>query len=260
MKALLTFSGVGFSYREHTILSDLTVSVESAACIALVGPNGAGKTTLFRLAVGTLRPYAGEIRLNGQPLASLSRRDIARSIALVPQDVEVPFPFTVEQFVEQGRTPYLGMFGSLNTGDREAVERAFHLTDTGHLRSRVFNQLSGGERQRVKVALGLAQNPRLLLLDEPTQHLDIGRQLEMIALIRRLSREGIAIVASMHDLSLIEGTFSRVWLLASGQAMQEGEPREMLQPQLLEQVFDCPSSAAPFLRAPRFIRKEAILS
>jgi iron complex transport system ATP-binding protein len=259
MNALLTFSGVGFRYGEHAILGDLTATVPHGACIALVGPNGAGKTTLFRLAAGTLRPDAGEIHLHGRPLASLSRRTIARSIALVPQDVEVPFPFTVEQFVQQGRTPYLRMFGGLNREDWDAVERAFELTNTAHLRSRVVNQLSGGERQRVKVALGLAQNPQLLLLDEPTQHLDIGRQFEMIAIIRRLAGEGISIVASMHDLALIEGTFSSIWLLAPGQRIHEGKPGEMLQPQLLEKVFDyTPHSAA--LRSERDItRKEAIL-
>ena len=260
MNALLTFSGVGFRYGERVILSDLSARVSRGACIALIGPNGAGKTTLFRLVAGTLRAHCGKILLHDQPIESLSRRAIARIIALVPQDVELPFPFTVEQFVQQGRTPYLRLFGGLNREDWNAVERAFELTDTAHLRNRVFNQLSGGERQRVKVALGLAQNPQLLLLDEPTQHLDIGRQLEMIAVIRRLAGEGIAIVASMHDLALVEGTFSRVWLLAPGQPMQQGAPSEMLRSQLLEQVFDCPAQTAGLLHEQALARKETISS
>lgn len=258
MKELLTFERVGFRYGEHRILSDFTSSISADACIALVGPNGAGKTTLLRLAAGTLRAGSGEIYLHGQPLSALNRRTIARSVALVPQDVEVPFPFTVEQFVRQGRTPYLGLFGGLNTVDREAIERALELTDTLHLRTRVFNQLSGGERQRVKIALGLAQNPQLLLLDEPTQHLDIGRQLEMIDLIRHLAAQGIAVIAAMHDLALIEGAFSSVWLLAPGHPVRHGEPRRMLRPELLEEVFNCPPRALVLLRETFPARKEAL--
>jgi iron complex transport system ATP-binding protein len=240
VSSLLTFSDVGFSYGHRPVFAGLTASLGSDACIALVGPNGAGKTTLLRLAAGALRPHDGEVRLDGRPLSSLTERAIARSIALVPQDVELPFPFTVEQFIEQGRTPFRKMFGGMRAEDREAVERAMTLTDTYSLRSRVFNELSGGERQRVKIALGLAQQPRLLLLDEPTQHLDIGRQLEMVELIHSLRRQGIAIVASMHDLLLIEGTFSSVWLMSPDQPLRQGAPEEMMRPDLLEEAFRFP--------------------
>jgi iron complex transport system ATP-binding protein len=260
MNALLSFAGVSFGYGDRTILRDLNAKVPHGGCIALIGPNGVGKTTLFRLATGTLRSHCGDIHLDGQPIESLSRRTIARSIALVPQEVEVPFPFTVEQFVQQGRTPHLRIFSGLSQEDWDAVERALELTDTTHLRSRIFNQLSGGERQSVKVALGLAQNPQLLLLDEPTQHLDIGRQFEMIAIVRRLSSEGIAIVASMHDLALIEGTFSRVWLLTQGDRMEQGEPREMLQPRRLEKAFAFALQNAEVPWEQVFPRKEAIPS
>jgi iron complex transport system ATP-binding protein len=178
--------------------------------------------------------------LQGQSLDRLKQSTVARSVALVPQDVEVPFPFTVEQFIEQGRTPYLRLFGGLQAADRRAIEEAMDLTDTRSLRSRVFNQLSGGERQRVKIALGLAQQPKLLLLDEPMQHLDIGRQFEMVDLIRALSRRGIAILASMHDLALIEAAFSSVWLLSPQETMRKGMPEEILHPDLLQRAFQCP--------------------
>lgn len=258
MKDLLTFHGVTFGYGESTILRNLTATIPANACIALAGPNGAGKTTLLRLAAATLRPQSGQVRLNGQCLLSLNPRTIAQSVAMVPQHADVPFPFTVEQFVRQGRTPYLGWLGSFHQRDHDAVDRALDLTDTQHLRARIFNQLSGGERQRVKIALGLAQNPRLLLLDEPTQHLDIGRQLEVIHLIRQLYAQGIAIVAAMHDLGLIERTFSSVWLLAPGQTLRHGEPCQMLRPQLLEEVFQCPALHPQFPTEPFPIAKEAV--
>jgi iron complex transport system ATP-binding protein len=239
MMPLLEFDRVGFGYGEGSLFNNLSARIFENDCVALVGRNGIGKTTLLRLAAGIVVPNSGEVRLKHKTLRSLKRREIARSIAFVPQNVEIPFSFTVEQFVEQGRTPFLKMFGGLDAEDSDAMERAMALTDTLSLRSRAFNELSGGERQRVKIALGLAQQPQLLLLDEPMQHLDIGRQFEMIDLIGTLRDEGIAILASMHDLSLIEGVFPFVWLLSQDKAMQQGSPREMLQPNLLESSFHC---------------------
>ncbi len=240
MKPLIELVHVGFAYGDRNVLRDLDASVFENQCIAVVGPNGVGKTTLLRLAAGTLAPACGEVYLKCRDLRFLKQREIARSVAFVPQNVEVPFSFTVEQFVEQGRTPFLKMFGGLCPTDYEALRRAMELTDTWSLRSRVFNQLSGGERQRAKIALGLAQQPRLLLLDEPMQHLDIGRQFEMIDLIDSLRREGIAIVASMHDLALIEGTFSSVWLMSPDEPMRQGSPEEILRPEVLEAAFNTP--------------------
>jgi iron complex transport system ATP-binding protein len=240
MTPLIEFAHVRFHYEHRQIFDDLNARVLQNDCIALVGQNGVGKTTLLRLAAGTLEPCRGEVCLQRRPLRTMKQREIARTIAFVPQSVDVPFSLTVEQFIEQGRTPFLKTFGGLSAADREAVERAMDLTDTWGLRSRIFNQLSGGERQRVKIALALAQQPQVLLLDEPMQHLDIGRQFEMIDLIESLCNEGIAVLASMHDLSLIEGTFSSVWLLTPNAMMRQGSPAKMLQPDLLETAFNCP--------------------
>jgi iron complex transport system ATP-binding protein len=239
MMPLIEFAHVDFAYGDRKVFSDLDATIFENECIAVVGPNGAGKTTLLRLTAGTLTPACGEVELKGRGLRSLKQREIARAVAFVPQNVEVPFSFTAEQFVEQGRTPFLKLFAGLCVADYEAVRRAMELTDTWSLRSRVFNQLSGGERQRVKIALGLAQQPQLLLLDEPMQHLDFGRQFEMIDLIDSLRREGITIVASIHDLALIEGAFSSVWLLSPGEPMRQGSPEDMLRPEALEAAFNC---------------------
>lgn len=259
MTPLLEFVRTSFWYGDRLILKEISATVSNGECVALVGPNGIGKTTLLRLAAGTLSPAAGEVRLLGQPLKSLPQRLIARSIALVPQNVDVPFAFTVEQFIEQGRTPFLRMFGGLQAADRTAIEEAMDLTDTRSLRGRIFNQLSGGERQRVKIALGLAQQPQLLLLDEPTQHLDIGRQLEMADLIRSLSIRGIAILASMHDLTLIEGISSSVWLLSPEDGLRKGTPEEILQPEFLGRAFKCSSHHHSILEERIRGRRERVL-
>lgn len=247
MTPLLEFAQVSFAYGARSVFDEIDASISGNECVAVVGRNGAGKTTLLRLAAGILTPVSGEVRLKRRTLRSMKQRETARSVAFVPQHVEVPFSFTVEQFVEQGRTPFLKMFAGLSALDRDAIRRAMELTDTWSFRSRIFNQLSGGERQRVKIALGLAQQPQLLLLDEPMQNLDVGRQFEMIDLIRSLRREGIAILGSMHDLALIKGAFSSVWLLNPGEAMLQGSPEEMLRPEVLETAFDCPPRYRPML-------------
>jgi len=244
---LLQFVNVSFSYEHRSLLNDLSFSVEAGECGALIGPNGVGKTTLLRLAAGVLACSRGTISLAGCGLHTLSRGAVARRVALVPQRFEVPFDFTVEQIVEQGRTPYLGLFAGFKRRDRQAVERALELADVTSLRNRIFNELSGGERQRVKIALGLAQEPRLLLLDEPTQNLDLGRQLELLDSIRALNDEGVTILAAMHDLQLIPDTFSSVLLLEPDQEARKGSPQGILRPNILERAFDCPPRRHPKL-------------
>ena len=248
MTALLEVRGVGFGYGGREVTRDVSFSLPEGSCTALVGPNGVGKTTLLRLASGGLAPSVGEVLLDGVALHTMARKDVARRMALVPQRLEVPFRFTVEQIVEQGRTPYLGRLRGMMREDRMAVERAMEMTDTAGLRGRIFNELSGGERQRVKIALGLAQEPRLLLLDEPTQSLDIGRQVELIDLLHALRREGITILASIHDLHLVRGNFSRVLLLGPENRLIEGTADEVMTPEHLEWAFDCPPGRNPLLQ------------
>lgn len=259
MTPLLNFSEVSFSYQGRTIFSDMDFTLPRGECAALIGPNGIGKTTLLRLASGMLPCAAGRILLNQHELQNLRRNQVARLVAMVPQQVDVPFAFTVQQIVEQGRTPYLGLFGGMKSKDRDAVEHAIERADVGGFRHRIFNQLSGGERQRVKIALGLAQEPQLLLLDEPTQNLDIGRQLELLDLIRSLNADGVTILAAMHDLQLIEGTFSSVLLLSPNQPLMHGTPMDVLRPKILERAFNCPPQQQPMLIAQRMLRKDAVV-
>lgn len=247
MNSLLSFHEVSFGYYELAIIRSANFDLRSGTCTALIGPNGVGKSTLLRLAAGTLRAKSGTILLNGTSLGSLPLRNVARTVALVPQQLDVPFQFTVRQVVEQGRTPYLGLLRGPMKADRMAVDRALELADVTGLQQRVFNELSGGERQRVKIALGLAQQPKLLLLDEPTQNLDIGRQVELIDLLHFLGKEGITIFASIHDLQLLEGNFSSVLLLSPDMPLMEGTPSEILNPSILEKAFNCPPRRHPLL-------------
>jgi iron complex transport system ATP-binding protein len=247
MSCLLRLRGVHFDYQGHSVLRQATFDLEEGSCSALIGTNGVGKTTLLRIAAGVLRPASGDVILRGRPMCTISLKEIARTIALVPQQLELPFAFTVQQVVEQGRTPYIGMLRGPDRSDRLAVDRALDLADVSSMRHRIFNELSGGERQRVKIALGLAQEPRLLLLDEPTQNLDIGRQVELIDLLHFLRDEGITILASMHDLHLVDKNFSTVLLLSPEQPLASGSPEQMLEPSILEHAFQCPPDRHPLL-------------
>jgi ABC-type cobalamin/Fe3+-siderophores transport system ATPase subunit len=257
MNPILRFRDVTFGYGDRDVIQSASFDLEARSCTALIGPNGAGKTTMLRLAAGTLRSRLGSVILNDVPLHTLALKQVARTVALVPQQLDVPFQFTVREVVEQGRTPYLGFLRGPMSEDRMAVDRALELADVTGLQHRVFNELSGGERQRVKIALGLAQQPKLLLLDEPTQNLDIGRQVELIDLLHFLRSEGITIFASIHDLQLVEGNFSSVVVLSPHTPLMIGTPEEMLKPALLEKAFDCPPRRHPLLleRMQRFTRR-----
>ena len=247
MSSLLSFRDVSFGYGEADLLRSINFDLEAGSCTALIGPNGAGKTTILKLAAGTLHCRSGNVLLNGVPLRTQALRDVARTIALVPQQLEVPFQFTVREVVEQGRTPYLGFLRGPMSEDRVAVDRALELADVTGLQNRIFNELSGGERQRVKIALGLAQQPKLLLLDEPTQNLDIGRQIELIDLLHFLRSEGITIFASIHDLQLVQGNFTAALLMSPDMPLMAGTPEEVMKPAILEKAFNCPPRRHPLL-------------
>jgi ABC-type cobalamin/Fe3+-siderophores transport system ATPase subunit len=194
VRAVLALEHVSFGYhRGRCVLQDVSLQVAPGEVLALVGPNGVGKSTLLRLMAGLRRPWEGQLLLAGRDMALMSRREVARTVAVVPQEVHMPFPFTVRQVVELGRTPYVKPFAlGGDHRDRTAVERALALLGLEGMAHRPFVELSGGERRRVIIAMALAQEPQLLLLDEPTAHLDIGHQVEVMGLLSRLAHEGLA--------------------------------------------------------------------
>jgi iron complex transport system ATP-binding protein len=234
---VLEVRGVTFGYGRQPLFNDVHLQVRAGEMVGLLGPNGAGKTTLLRLLSGVLSPQQGQVLLEGRDLQQWGRRGAAQHIAVVPQELHVPFAFTVEHMVGLGRTPYISLLGSPKKHDLAIIQQAMSAAEVTPLAGRVFNELSGGERQRVLVAMALAQEPRLLLLDEPTSHLDIKYQIDILELIQRLNRElGVTVVASMHDLNLAARYFPRLVLFQHGIVADAG-PTEVLEPRLLRRVY-----------------------
>ncbi|HEY4354668.1 MAG TPA: ABC transporter ATP-binding protein [Acidobacteriaceae bacterium] len=237
MSAVLELQDVCFAWKDRKVIHGANLSMGKGEALALLGPNGSGKTTLLKLAAGMLQPQSGTILLDGQPLEALQRWQRARKIAMVPQRLQVPFAFTVQQVVEQARTPHTGLLGRLTETDRVAIERALELTDTAQFRHRILRELSGGEQQRVKLALGLAQSPEVLLLDEPAQSLDVGWQRSLLSMIANLAQEGVAILAAVHELHLVAEFFPSSVLLAAGEPLCGGVTQELLESQALHDAF-----------------------
>lgn len=239
-------SGMAFGYplpggRRREVLRGADLSIAAGELVALIGTNGSGKTTLLRLFAGTLRLDAGELVLFGRGARSWSRMELARRVAVLPQSLELPSGFRVGELVTMGRLPHSrSLFGATHE-DEEAVERALRDADAADLATRYAEELSGGERQRVLVAMALAQEPQLLLLDEPTLHLDLAHQLNLLETISRLRRErGIAVIAVLHDLTLAAAAAPRIAVLHEGRVVADGPPGDILNPDLVQRVFGVP--------------------
>ncbi|HLW02042.1 MAG TPA: ABC transporter ATP-binding protein [Ktedonobacterales bacterium] len=240
VNTLLQLESITFGYTDQPLFAGVNLALAAGDMAALLGPNGTGKTTLLMLATGALHPQRGRVMLNGHDLRSLPRRTIARQIAVVPQTFATPFAFTVRELVGLGRTPYTSFLGTEKAADRQAIEEALEATGVAALAGRIFNELSGGEKQRVALALALAQQPKLLLLDEPTAHLDLKYQIGVLELAQHLNRErGITIFATMHDLNLAARYFPRLILFQRG-IVADGPPVEALQGRLLRRVYEVP--------------------
>ncbi|MGH7389783.1 MAG: ABC transporter ATP-binding protein [Candidatus Rokuibacteriota bacterium] len=221
-------------------LAALTLGLEAGEILGVIGPNSAGKTTLIRLLTRVLEPARGEIRLDGRPLAQLTRWELARHVAVVPQELPAALPFSVEQLVLMGRYPHApGRFFE-SEADLAVARRAMARTGVLELARAPVDGLSGGERQRAVLARALAQEPRLLVLDEPTAHLDLRYQVECVTLLRRVNREqGTTILLVSHDLDLAAEVCDRLLLLAAGRVVSLGTPAEVLDERRLAEVYGC---------------------
>ena len=236
--SLVEMQHVTFGYGQQVLLYNVSLQIACGEMVGLLGPNGSGKTTLLRLISGVLQPQQGQVVLEGRTLRQWGRRKVAQRIAVVPQELHMPFDFTVEQMVELGRTPFVNTFwGSRSEQDRLLVQESMRATGVEGFATRIFHELSGGERQRVTLAMALAQQPALLLLDEPTAHLDIKYQVEILELAQQLNRaRGVTIVAAIHDLNLASRYFPRLLLFQRGVVADAG-PAEVLESGLLSRVY-----------------------
>lgn len=241
----LAARGVRFRYGggEPWVLDGVDLAVDPGELVGLIGPNGAGKSTLVRVLSGIARPAEGEVRLHGRPLAHASRRAVARAIAVVAQTPVLPEGFRVGDVVAMGRAPHVGFLRGERREDLEAIGRVLHQTDLWRHRTQRVERLSGGERQRVALARALAQDPEFLLLDEPTSHLDVRYQMEILDRARREAERGRGVLAVLHDLNLA-ARCDRLVLLAEGAAVAEGPPGEVLEAKLLSAVYRAPLAIA----------------
>jgi iron complex transport system ATP-binding protein len=250
---------ISFAYDDgDTVLEDVSVTVDSARLLGLIGPNGSGKSTLLKLISGVLRPDRGRVRLGGDDVRSLSARAIGRRLAMVAQDRPIGFEFTVREVVAMGRTPYLGRFGREGRRDRRAIREAMRLADVADLGDRSIREISGGERQRVFLALAFAQEPQVLLLDEPTTHLDLGHQVRFLSIVRARAEAGATVLLAIHDLTLASRAVDRVVLIDRGRIQATGEPGAVLTAANVRETFDVevhvgrdPATGASYI-VPRF--------
>jgi len=234
----LAFEGVGFAYGGRPVLRDLALRIEPGELTGLLGPNGTGKTTCVRLAAGSLTPQRGVVRLFGRDLRAYPAHERARTVAVVPQESPLEFEFRVHEIVAMGRSPHQGLLGLESAEDRRAVAEALRVTGMAEHAARPLAALSGGEKQRVILARALAQHPRLLLLDEPTAHLDLKHRLAIYGLLQRLHGEGLTTLVVSHDLNLAAAHCARLVLFRCGEVAADGPPRAVLRREILREVFE----------------------
>lgn len=235
---MIELQGIAVSYGGRAVLSEVDLSVRVGERLALIGPNGAGKSTLLRVATGLVAPSEGRVTIGGEAIRTLDRGAIARRIAVVPQQVSVPFSTRVEELVGLGRLPHEDPVRGARPADRAAVGAAIERVGIGHLLGRDVRELSLGERQLTLLALAVAQAAPVLLLDEPTVHLDLRHQVATMELLVDLNaRDGTTIIAVLHDLGLAAAFFPRLVLLEAGRIVADGEPAEVLSRERIRGVF-----------------------
>ena len=225
-------------YGERLIARDMSLQVNSGDVLSIIGPNGSGKSTLLKALARLLPLKSGEIILEGKNIQNMNEKEIAQIMAVMPQSTEFPGDVTVRELVSLGRMPYRGFFDEFGTKDKAVVDRALELTNMTEYQHRSVMALSGGERQRARLALALAQEPRVLLLDEPTTYLDIRHQLDLMLLIRRLHKElGLTVVMVLHDLNHVARFSSRVVAVKAGQIIADGSVEEVFQEDLIRELY-----------------------
>jgi iron complex transport system ATP-binding protein len=242
---MLEARDLAFGFPGRTVGRELSFLLPDGEVMCVLGPNGGGKTTLFRTLLGLLPVKNGEVLLDGKSLADLSRQEIARLAGYVPQGHAGGFAYTVREMVLMGRSAHLGAFAAPGRRDREVAERVLASLDIGHLAERPVTEISGGERQLAFVARALAQEPRLLVMDEPTASLDFGNQVRVLETVASLARTGISILFSTHDPDQAFLTAHRTLLLAEGRLLELGAPRDVIRADTLKRLYNVEVAVLP---------------
>ncbi len=235
--AILKVENIHFSYGKKEILKGLNFSIQKSGTIGILGPNGSGKTTLLKNISGYLKPTSGNIFIENRNIRNFSIKEKARYISYVPQDVEYGFNFTCYDIVMMGRMPFLKRFQSESQKDKDIVKRSMEMTNTWQFKDTMINQLSGGEKQRVYIARALAQEPKILLMDEPISHLDIKYQIEILSFIRELAQQGILVIAVLHDINLACQFCNEILIMKDGRIMDLGRPNKVITPKSIKSAF-----------------------
>jgi len=236
----LTVRDLTLGYGGRPVVESVSLEIEPGEMVAIVGPNGSGKSTLLRGMSRLQKPDSGQVLLGESDIRAMGAREVARTLAILPQSPDAGSDLTVRELVWRGRYPHQGILQRATTADNEAVDWALTAADLHDFADRALGSLSGGERQRAWIALALAQQPRVLLLDEPTSFLDIQHQVEVMHLLRRLNREGMTVVAVLHDLVLAGRFADRIIALRQGRVVFDGAPLDVLKPEPLQYVFNVP--------------------
>jgi iron complex transport system ATP-binding protein len=240
MIQILDIKNISLNFRDKLILSDVSFSVHAGEFFVIIGPNGAGKTSLLKVLSGLQKSQHGSITIKDKNISKYRRRNLSQIMAIVPQQIEVGFPFTVADTVIMGRTPHLGILGMEGDVDHDIAREAMEFTEVAHLADRKLYQLSGGELQRVIIARAICQQPEIILLDEPTTALDPAHQLKIMDLMEKFRREQeITIVMVSHDLNLASMYGDRLLLLKDGRVVKTGDPGSVLDRELLEESYGC---------------------
>ena len=235
----LEVHGLSYSYNKHLVLDGVELEVRKGEIIGILGPNGCGKTTLLRNLNKNLSPEGGCVLMDGLDIADMPKKDIAKTMAVVPQTNEIRFSFTVREIVSMGRMPFQGLMDPESHSDAEIIDSAIEKVGLAHMKDRYISTMSGGERQRVMIARALAQTPEILLMDEPTLHLDISTQFEALDLVSKLSKEnGMTVVIVSHDLPMVAKYCDRVAMIKDHKVMCCGTLEEVLTPDNMRQVFN----------------------
>jgi iron complex transport system ATP-binding protein len=237
--SLISARNIKFSYEAKPVMEDVTFSVDESQIVAVIGPNGSGKTTLLKIINGTLFPDTGQMFIDGKETIKWSRKEIAQKVAIVPQDSSVIFPFYAEEIVLMGRFPHLGRYRFEDKKDYRIVHEAMEKTDTLAFAARRLDELSAGERQRVMIARALAQEPKILLLDESTVFLDLKHQVQFLSLIHQLNTaQKLTVIFVTHDINLAAQNAKNIILLDSGKIYAIGTPAEVITAANIKEVYE----------------------